>query len=305
MGILAKTEDGARGVELTSQFLVGSSTNCNLRIVGESISPHHAEIIWLGETWKVRDLSSSRGTYVNGASVSSKTHTLLGQGDSLGFGALRSSHRLIDAGPPKIFARNMNTGEILDLINGELILSAPRESPVRIIPGAEHSRWLICRGGRLAPIVDGDMIGVGSQVYTVYVPSETLAPRLPPTIDSVDLTLRVSQDEEVVEIWLRDSNDNVNIMPARAHYYTMLLLARMRLEDRSKDGLPLLEQGWRSVHQLCEMLAVEESRLNVDIYRIRRDIAKFGLLNSKDVIERQRSRRLVRLGIENVSICSM
>lgn len=304
MGILAKTNDD-RGVKLSSQFLIGSSTNCDLRVLGARVAPHHAELIWQDNAWTIRDLGSSGGTFVNGEPVDWRSPTRLARGDAFGFGDPAPTHRLVDASPPGVFARNINTGEILEPSGEELLLSAPGESPVRVTPGVEPGSWLVCRGGRLTPVASGEVIGVASQVYALHLPGELTATRPPPTISSIELTLRVSKDEKFVEVWLRDADDNVSVMPPRAHYHTMLLLARMRVEDRRAARLPALDQGWRSVAELCEMLSVEESRLNVDIYRIRSDVAKLGLINAKDVIQRRRSRRIVRLGVARVSVCEM
>lgn len=121
------------------------------------------------------------------------------------------------------------------------------------------------------------------------------------TLDSVRIKLLVTRDEEHVELWV-DGPCNTRILPSRAHSYTLLTLARLRTRDRAEGRLPAAARGWRSVADLCRMLAITQSRLNVDVYRIRRDLATLGITDATKVIERRRERRLLRIGTEQLEI---
>ena len=50
-------------------FVMGRSDECDLPIVSTRISRHHAEILREGGTYRVRDLASTNGTFVNGQKI--------------------------------------------------------------------------------------------------------------------------------------------------------------------------------------------------------------------------------------------
>jgi diguanylate cyclase (GGDEF)-like protein len=61
----------------------GRSTKCDISIDQESVSRRHARIWWDGSTYRVRDLGSTNGTYVNDGLV---TERELGDGDQVKIG---------------------------------------------------------------------------------------------------------------------------------------------------------------------------------------------------------------------------
>ncbi len=91
-------------------------------------------------------------------------------------------------------------------------------------------------------------------------------------------------------------------LPPRAHHYTLLLLVRARVRDRDAVGLAAASRGWVFVDELCRQLAVDEAKLNVEVYRIRQDMAAAGLASPASLVERRRGSRQLRLSTERVSI---
>ncbi|WP_437760210.1 hypothetical protein [Sorangium sp. So ce1389] len=86
----------------------------------------------------------------------------------------------------------------------------------------------------------------------------------------------MSRDEDHVEVSVALPR-GAHVLPPRAHHYTLLTLARARPRDQGAPSLAEPQRGWRFVDELCRSLAMEESRLNVEIYRIRQDFAALGL----------------------------
>jgi pSer/pThr/pTyr-binding forkhead associated (FHA) protein len=71
---------------------VGRSRDCDVVVGEETVSRHHAELRHGdGDTWTVRDLDSTNGTWLNGARV--REARVFG-GDVLRLGGLRMDLRL-------------------------------------------------------------------------------------------------------------------------------------------------------------------------------------------------------------------
>jgi putative nucleotidyltransferase with HDIG domain len=79
--ILSGPRAGER-IPLTQRVTVGRSARCDVMLGGKLVSRLHAEIDRRSDSWVVRDLGSSNGTFVNGQLI---TQTVLRDGDRLGF----------------------------------------------------------------------------------------------------------------------------------------------------------------------------------------------------------------------------
>jgi hypothetical protein len=81
----------------------------------------------------------------------------------------------------------------------------------------------------------------------------------------------------------------------RVHHYSLLTLARRRLDDAER-GLDPSSQGWVDLLDLAKMLGLEPAHLNIQIHRARKQIA--GALPADTrlpaIVERRRGG--VRLG---------
>lgn len=74
--------------ELTEDALtIGRVEDNTVRIDDGSVSSHHAEIVNEGGSYKVRDLDSTNGTFVNDSQI---TEAVLNDGDIVRFGSVES-----------------------------------------------------------------------------------------------------------------------------------------------------------------------------------------------------------------------
>ena len=113
-----------------------------------------------------------------------------------------------------------------------------------------------------------------------------------PTIDTISLRFGVSRDEEHVELTIIHRGKETKL-EAREHAYTLLTLARARLDDAS---LALAEQGWLERDQLMRMLGTDGNSLNVAIYRARGQLGAAGVEGAAGIVEVRRGQR--RFGLE-------
>lgn len=67
------------------KFVIGRETGCAIRLDNDGISVKHAQLIHEGGTWKLVNLLSSNGTFVNGERIQT---AYLNSGDELRFGSV-------------------------------------------------------------------------------------------------------------------------------------------------------------------------------------------------------------------------
>lgn len=125
-------------------------------------------------------------------------------------------------------------------------------------------------------------------------------PRRALALHLLGLELYVSLDEEYVCCTLLQDETRVELA-SRSHNVLLLLLARARLEDASRE-LPEPEQGWRYRDELATMLKIDGHLLNVWIHRASLQFQRVGMVDTARLIERRTSVRQVRLGPSHVVI---
>jgi hypothetical protein len=114
------------------------------------------------------------------------------------------------------------------------------------------------------------------------------------------LRFRVSRDEEHVEMQA-DFGRRTWDLGSRGHNYLLLLLARHRLDDAARQ-LPDTACGWVYQDEIVGSLKTSPERLNIDIFRIRRQFAGIGVSDAGHVVERRPTTKQIRLGVAVLSI---
>jgi hypothetical protein len=96
--------------------------------------------------------------------------------------------------------------------------------------------------------------------------------------------------------------NQVVALPARAHNYLLLTLARARSAEQARADVTEAEAGWVYGPDLLDMLKTNETTLNVAICRARKDLARADVFGAAELIERQPATRRLRLGVTNIEI---
>ncbi len=87
-------DDGSAVLNIThNRSLIGRALDCDIRIINEQISRHHAVVATQGDAARILDLGSSNGTFVNRAPIG-KTAQSLAPGDNVVLGDLSFTYRL-------------------------------------------------------------------------------------------------------------------------------------------------------------------------------------------------------------------
>ena len=125
----------------------------------------------------------------------------------------------------------------------------------------------------------------------------TAAERL--LLDQARLCFQVSLDEEHIELTL-DFGDHQVILPNSTIWFTILTLARERIDDQ-RSGLHPAEAGWMDVRRLQDMLKITADVLNHHVLRARKALARAGVCDHRNIVERTRVGK-IRLGAPRIHI---
>jgi hypothetical protein len=296
MGILRHLGRGEHRA-VPDACLIGRSPDCALQLDDAQVSSQHAHLRWDGTCWSLRDLGSLNGTWVDGSRLEPGRAVTLAEGAELRFASDTQAWVLEDASAPEPAARDLTTGELHLARHGVLGLPTADEPDVVVYRDPDGA-WVL-EGDSHGATADGAVVTVRGTPWRLHLPSASSGTvRADPVLDDVSVDLWVSRDEEHVVVTLEAGGRRWEV-PSRSHHYTLLLLARRRLETAGAVGA---QQGWMDVDELRRMLRCEENKLNVDVFRIRRDFGKFGIQSPATVITRQRTQRRLRLELSRLTI---
>jgi len=312
MAILAKHPDGPHAM-LLSRHLVGRSRLADLRMTDPTVSGEHAVLRWTGREWELHDLGSRNGTSVDGRRLASGERVVICLGAVISFGQADNAWRLSDDTAPTIMAV-FDDGDQPLIARNDLLALPSDDEPEAVIYRDPGGNWVVEQGGETARIADRGTVRAGGRDYLLRVP-DVIAPTWDsssPAPHLVTLTLRfqVSRDEEYVALSARGEHRDIDL-GARAHHALLLTLARGRLEDRkarlAADGAPPPEssEGWIYQDELADQLGIDETHLNVAVFRCRRQLAEAGITGAAGIVERRRPTRELRLGVSRIEIVTV
>lgn len=311
MAILVKHPDGPRA-PLCSRHLVGRSRAADLRMTEPSVSGEHAVLCWTGREWELHDLGSRNGTILDGRRLAPGERIAVARGVAIAFGDAANAWRLTDDAPPTIMALFAEGAE--PVCGRDDLLALPSEDqPEAVIYRDAVGDWILEQGGETARTADRRVVRAGGRDFVLRVP-ELVAPTwdtssLAPHLSTLTLRFSVSRDEEYVALEARGEHRAIDL-GARAHHQVLLTLARGRLADRQArvDGRaapPESSEGWIYLDELADKLGMDETHLNVAVFRCRRQLAEAGIVGAASIIERRRPTRELRLGVARIEIVTV
>lgn len=286
MAIIKNLETGEH-IFLKSHHIFGRNREkADTALKYKDVSQIHASIRWNGMEWQLTDFSRN-GTWIDGTRLISGENTRLKEGNVIRFSSIgESAWKLIDLNPPSnVLVPLHGSGPIIRL---DRFYALPNEKKpdisLYISPAGE---WVYENENGVTPIKNGDIISHPQGVWQFFY------------ADPVDMTLskkiakeikfffNVSVDEEHVFVKIHVDGNTIDL-GERAHHYMLLTLARQRLKD-AEEGADTETQGWLETELMADMLGIDPSHLNIQIYRSRKQIndALSELLNPPHVIERR------------------
>jgi FHA domain len=293
-----------RGFALGSRCLLGRHPACDLRIDNPRVSGEHASLHWTGDRWELRDLGSRNGTFVDGRRLGAGERTVLAPGATFTLGG-EDTFRLEDPSPPVASARHVTTGQLRTATEGLLVLPDDDHPEVSIFEDATGC-WVAEEGDETRVVADRAIVIVADgEGWVLDLPSATGSTwetsTLLPTLETISLRFAVSRDEEHVEVTVAHPGGAAPLA-VRTHHYLLLTLARAVLADEAASPA---ERGWIDREVLCRMIGTDSRRLNVDVFRVRRQVAALGIHGAAGIIARRPGTGQLRLGTARVEVTKL
>jgi hypothetical protein len=195
------------------------------------------------------------------------------------------------------------------VLDGDLLALPSSDDPRATIYRTLEGAWLLeCTDEPprpLAHLQTFEAVGALWRFCCADMPQATLAAaeagvaRL--EVGAMRLTLSVSLDEEYVHLRM-ECGDRTFDMGSRRHNYLLLTLAKRRLADAA-SGLPDSSCGWIDQDEMAHDPTMAPPQLNIDVFRIRDQFGKVGVLDAAGIIERRP--RQMRVGIGDIAIVTI
>ena len=302
MGSLVQHKTGHRWT-LGSRTLVGRSRNCDLCLPHRSISGEHAVIWWDGAAWCLRDLGSRNGTLVDGGRLDPHVSTPLREGARLEFGAHPLGWVVESVGPPVPRAHRLSDPDAVVEAEDGMLALPDDDAPEVVVYSDQRVGWILERAGAIREVNDLDVVEVAGADWRLQLPHKVIAtdPIDPATPQLRQLSLRfeVSADEEHVAITAVTERGLEIDLGSRTHHYMLLSLARLRLADAA---LPEASQGWVHHEDFCHQLRIDRERLNMFVFRARKQLAAADIGDAHGLIERRVDTHQLRIGVGSLSV---
>lgn len=276
------------------------------------ISKHHAIIEWHNRCWHIRDISSN-GTWLNQTKLQQNTRYQLNLHDKIYLANANHATFLVanlDAPCDLLLRYDAKSDAKSDVKNdGKQNPPTPPISLNRyhLLPDQAHpeivlfidsatEQWCIERltGKQETDKVvlnDNDVIEFHQQKWQLKLSHDAVDTK--PlhlalyALDKLHFIFNLSLDEEETQLSLQTPDKLIDFY-VRSHHYLTLNLARYRALDADK-GLDSQLQGWVYPEQLMQDLGIDISHLNIQIHRVRKQLADalHDSCNVQGLIERQ------------------
>jgi hypothetical protein len=286
--------------------LVGRSPRSGLHLDEGYVSAQQAGLRWSGEVWELRDLGSRNGTCVDGRQLQPGVGHPLAKGAVISFGDAQQEWVFEDDTPPRPMIAPLAGGDPT-VVEGMLLGVPSADDPQVTIYRASDGRWVLERADAPLLILDnGSVFQAGGHDWRFVCPelvTSTTTAHQPLQVYRLRLQFAVSRDEEHVEL-VATLGDRRFDLGSRGHNYLLLTLARQRLKD-AEAGLPDTSCGWIYQDELADELDVTVVQMNVDIFRIRKQVAALGLVDAPNIIERRPRAKQLRIGVGDLEVRSL
>lgn len=288
------------------------------------VSKIHAVIEWAGQEWHIRSFGRN-GTWVNGHRLKPTENHVLKVGQTVHFSDPRQNGWLIEnLTPPCDLLVGLNEQSNTQSLSHYHLLPSDEEPLVALFFCSIRRSWVLEHRSTFAGADNEDSIILVDTNDTVefadYQWRLFLIDNEPQTVDMSEqpsnvnhcaFNFDVSLDEEHVQLCLEHKGQPIDL-GERSHHYLLLHLARIKAQH-AKDGIDGKNQGWIHNDQLERELGIDNSHINIQIFRARKQIAHAipNMNGLADLLERRRgavrfncSRATITKGEDCESICS-
>jgi hypothetical protein len=293
---------------LEPEHLIGRGSTCSLRLQPRYISARHALLRWAKGRWRLRDLGSRNGTFIDGERVRAGEEYGVRRGSKLAFGRpTETSWEVVDESAPAPMVVPSD-GEDPVVLEGDLLAIPSAEDPRAMIYRHPNGHWVLEQPDAAIRIGHLHLFEVAGRAWRFCCVEDPCMTTAAVSVDELHVSrihvhLLVAKNEEHVEIQIRNGARAVDL-GTRTVNDLLVTLARARLDD-AKAGLPDAACGWVDSEELARDPSMAPPQLHVDVFRIRKHFAAHGVVDAANVIERRPRTRQLRVGIPAISIGMM
>jgi hypothetical protein len=293
-------------IHLRPYHTFGRSTECHTNLAGADISRIHAIIYWQDDNWYIEDRSKN-GVWLNDNKILKEQPHLLRESDKI----ILSS----------------KTGDAFTMVNDlkpcDVLVSMERnkaaiylERPVTSVEKTlnlfyENEGWYIIYDDEREEskaIQDGHCICINDSLYRLQsnrIEYQTFENK--PTaksLDDLELRLHVSDNEEEIQLYIKDNKSSSVIEGHRiqSQLYLLLCLARKSIADKNQ-GFSECHCGWINLDDLSKALGIEPDNTRIRLHRLRtriRDTVNFSGVDACQLLQLQDGE--VRLNTSKVEV---
>ena len=291
---------------LRNQHIFGRhSCSSNTLLNNAEASRLHASILWNESYWLLQD-TSSNGTFINNRVMIAGAKKRLKRGDSIRFGGLNAYPWVFnndDAPKSMLFPLESCSAPPVEL-DGIVVLPNENTPEITLYP-SQNGEWLCDTELGIIKLKTGLKVSTHNNSW-YFVNAETFDSTKKVKLThnnvstSISLSFTVSKNEEHVSACILFNNHSIDL-GERTHHYLLLLLARKRMADQ-QSGLDDNEQGWLDISLLCQQTGYDENYINIQIYRLRKQLIKAmtSAIQLLQIIERRRGE--LRFALKSVKI---
>ena len=288
------------------------------------VSKLHAVIEWKEPNWLIRDLSQN-GIWVNGDRLAAQVRHVLNVNDHVEIAGNQGIHFRVSnlEKPENMIFNSAQTLERISIEDG-VILPDETNPKLGLYKCPDRLQWFteeLQKQGEytqepidelhpyeMGPYDHGDAVQCEETVWRLFLVGEdditTEFQSEQPSIADVEFRFDISQNEENTSLTLLHGHDEIDL-GERSHHYLLAYLLRQKNAQIEAEQATLGTNdaaGWMDCQLVETELGIEESHLNIQIFRARKQILNklVGFTGSSKLIERRRG--AVRMGINNYSI---
>ena len=266
-----------RKIYLRTHHVFGRGHAADTLLENLDASQVHASISWIAGAWQLRD-HSRNGSVLDGIRLRHCVSHCLSVGSVIAFGQDLGAIWVIEdlSAPANLLWPRGHDAAPIALASSNLL---PRGAARELAIDCNAMGQWICTGPQHSSVLeDGDEVRFAGKRWCFVMATEVIT-----TLQEIvttgavlqrqarTLAFTVSLDEEHVWLSIGDERQQLDL-GERSHHYTLLTLARLRLAD-AKRQLDIHAQGWVELERLAKMLGIDPGHLNIQIFRLRKQLA--------------------------------
>lgn len=279
--------------------VLGRAPTCDIHLREAKASGEHAVVRWTDGSWRVVDLCSRNGTWIDGRKLTAGESVELAPGVPVSFGSLHETWTLVDANEPVAFVRGVSRDYPIE----DDLLALPSDTdPVLTIWRDGAGEWHAEHEGERQPVEDREVLRIAGR-WRLFLPSTPLPQTELGSERLADARLVIRHDltEEYVTATLAPRSGASIDLRSYSHLVVLLELARVRLEDRRR-GIGPAQEGWVHREELSRRLGRDVGHINIMIFRLRKQLTDADLMDSANIIERMARTGMLRVGVVDVRV---